>query len=36
MSRDRACGMLADRLSGINLATVLGVLIAACEDVAVV
>jgi len=36
MSKDRACGMLAERLSGINLSTVLGVLIAACEDVAVV
>jgi hypothetical protein len=36
MCKERACGMLVERLSGINLSTVLGVLIAACEDVAVV
>ena len=35
-SKDKACGMLVERLSGINLSTVLDVFIAACTDVAVV
>jgi hypothetical protein len=35
-SQDKACWMLAERLSGINLSMVLGALISACEEVAVV
>lgn len=36
MSKDKACGILVERLSGINVSMALGVLIAACSDVAVV
>jgi hypothetical protein len=35
-SQDKACWMLAERLSDINLDMVLGALISACEEVAVV
>ena len=35
MSRDLACHMLAERLSGISLSAILGILVTACEEVAV-